>query len=363
MKNEPHNIKRFALKDPEKILYDNLYAKFGQRFVDYRKRYERNIQNLDFDKQTDYPNTVVMELVNRCNLECPFCKQWFRNEANKTTLDDHILDHIFDDFKKNKLNSLMISASEPLLYKKLDKVLERAREAEIMDVFLFTNGVLLNEKNAKMILDSCITRLFISVDATSEEAYRKIRIPVAKRLLQEDRLKHLEENILRFMKLREEYNRELPLVRTSFLAFKENKSQIQEFISKWKGVVDSVEIQTNVVPSFKMNNGKEKETIDDWYKMLDDKRDTKNRIPNYTKKYSCREPWHQMSIYSDGTFVPCCAPFGRNIPIGNIKNEKIKEAWNGFNMKRLRDGFKKNKPNKVCKACLDHTTRVTNDIF
>ena len=34
---EPKNIKKFALKDPEKILYDNLYAKFGQRFVDYRK--------------------------------------------------------------------------------------------------------------------------------------------------------------------------------------------------------------------------------------------------------------------------------------------------------------------------------------
>ena len=33
---EPHNVKKFALKDPEKILYDNLYARFGQRFVDYR---------------------------------------------------------------------------------------------------------------------------------------------------------------------------------------------------------------------------------------------------------------------------------------------------------------------------------------
>ena len=35
-------------------------------------------------------------------------------------------------------------------YKKIDKVLDRAKKAEIMDVFLFTNGILLNEKNARI---------------------------------------------------------------------------------------------------------------------------------------------------------------------------------------------------------------------
>ena len=40
---------------------------------------------------------------------------------------------------KNKLNSLMLTASEPLLYKKIDKVLDRAKKAEIMDVFLIMN--------------------------------------------------------------------------------------------------------------------------------------------------------------------------------------------------------------------------------
>ena len=106
---EPINIKKFTEKDPEKILHDNLYSQFGERFVEYRKRYERNIKNLDFEKKTDYPNTVVLELLNRCNLECPFCKQWFRNDAKKSTLDNNTLDKIFNDFSENKLNSLIIS--------------------------------------------------------------------------------------------------------------------------------------------------------------------------------------------------------------------------------------------------------------
>ena len=34
---EPFNINKYAKKDPEDILYDNLYEKFGQRFIEYRK--------------------------------------------------------------------------------------------------------------------------------------------------------------------------------------------------------------------------------------------------------------------------------------------------------------------------------------
>ena len=367
---EPIEIKKFADRDPEDILYNNLYPKFGERYVKYRKRYERNIKNLDTEEKTNYPNTVVLELLNRCNLECPFCKQWFRNDAKKSTLDDNTLDKIFNDFSENKLNSLMLTASEPLLYKNIDKVLDRAKKAEIMDVFIFTNGTLLNEKNAKMILDSCVTRLFISIDAFSSETYDKVRIPVAKRLYKQDRLKALEENIIRFMKLRSDYKRDLPLVRTSFLALKENKSEIEKFVKKWKKIVDTVEIQTDVIPSFEFN-GKDKNgkngNIEKWYKEIVGKpmiHSSKNTIKNVIKKiYSCREPWSQMSIYADGTLAPCCTPFGRNIPIGNIKNETIKDTWNGSKINKIRSDFKNNQPNKVCKVCLDHTTSVTNDIF
>ena len=114
----------------------------------------------------------IIELVNMCDLECKMCYQVFRNDASKSVLDENILDKVFADFKKNKLNSLMFSASEPLLYKKIDTVFQRANDAEIMDIFLFTNGTLLNEKNSKMILESSLTRLFISIDAAKKHTIR-----------------------------------------------------------------------------------------------------------------------------------------------------------------------------------------------
>ena len=113
----------------------------------------------------------------------------------KYTLENDLIDKIFKDFKENQLSALMLSISEPLLFKNIGQIFERAKEANIMDIFLFTNGILLNEKNINLILNS-VTRLFISVDASSEEIYNKVRIPVSERLKNNtNRLSDLESNI------------------------------------------------------------------------------------------------------------------------------------------------------------------------
>ena len=330
-KSIPKNIlKKYYKEDPEEILKNELIKKYGERYLKYRKNY-LSIINDDHKLKTEYPTTVVLELVNRCDLQCVMCYQGFRNDADKFTVDEAMLDKIFDDFKKNKLSALMLTASEPLLYKHFDKVLKRAEEAEIMDVFIFTNGNLLNEKNSRLILNSCVTRLFVSIDAATEETYNKIRIPVSKRLLEENRLKKLENNVKNFIKLRDDLNNRLPLTRVSFVALKENSHEVELFKSKWETIVDSVEIQ--------------RETS---IKVYD-----KNFRGKKLKNYTCNKPWGDMSIYSDGSVGPCCNLVGRKIPIGNIKDTSIKEIWNGAKMSELRDGFVKNNPNEVCKSCLE----------
>ena len=100
---EPFHINKFAKKDPEDILYENLYEKFGSRFSEYRKRYSDNLKRLDLNTTTQFPNTVILELVNRCDLECVMCYQGFRNNAKKSTVDEKLLDKIFSEFKKINL--------------------------------------------------------------------------------------------------------------------------------------------------------------------------------------------------------------------------------------------------------------------
>ena len=83
-------------------------------------------------------------------------------------------------------------------------------------------------KNSEMILNSNITRLFVSIDGVSKKSYDDVRVPVSKRLLKK-RIKELENNINNFMQLRKSMDKKLPLVRTSFVALKENYHEIEEF--------------------------------------------------------------------------------------------------------------------------------------
>ena len=53
---------------------------------------------------------------------------------------------------------------------------------------------------------SICERLFISIDAATQDSYDKVRVPVSKRLLKENRLDYLENNIKKFIKMRNQEN-------------------------------------------------------------------------------------------------------------------------------------------------------------
>lgn len=332
-------ISKLSKEDPEEILRNQLESKFGQRFKKYRDNYNNNMTDYGHKLNFDYPLTVNLELVNRCNLECVMCHQEYRNNAQKHSFDNDVLDKIFEDFKKNQLSALMLSISEPLLFKNIESVIRRAENANIMDIFLFTNGALLNEKKANMILNSGITRLFISLDASTQKTYDEVRVPVAKRLLKENRLSYVEDNIKNFIKLRNNLGKKLPLVRVSFVAIEKNLHEIKEFKKKWIDIVDSVEVQMER-PTEIFDHVREGDFSTDSELKLDE--------------YNCTRPWSDIAIYADGAVAPCCAFVGRKAPIGNVKNNTIKEIWNGKKMNEIRDGFKNNTPIKVCQICLEN---------
>ncbi len=332
-------IKKNSKVDIEKVLVDHLYPKFGERFLRYREKYKNFLIDNEHKVLPNYPISVILELVNRCNLECTFCYQGYRNDAKKSTLSLESLKNLFADFKKNKLDALLLSSSEPLLYKNFSEILDMAKEAEIMDQFIFTNGTLLNDKNSAKILKSSLTRVFISIDAATRETYDQVRIPVGKSSLKTDRLKQIETNVKNFVKMRNSMGLKIPLVRVSFIALEKNVHEVDDFIEKWIDVVDSVEVQKE----------KSIELYDD---LLNKKYDNSKLI---LKEYNCNDPWAQITVNSDGTVGPCCSTIGRNISVGNILEKSLKEIWDGEKINQIRNGFKKKlPPNKVCKLCLEN---------
>ena len=69
------------------------------------------------------------------------------------------------------------------------------------------------------------------------------------------------------------------------------------------------------------------------------------------KKWECYSPWARLSILSNGSILPCCSFFGINIPVGNIRDMTIEEAWNSQRLQEIRDGVA-NDSDANCSICM-----------
>ena len=362
----PLYIKRVEKEDPEKRLSESLSKKYGERFSDYRKQYFKILDNPknEYDSVAEYPLNVLVEVLNKCNLECIMCLSSHRKGPTKV-IDDEMIDKLFKEFKENNLPALMFGAGEePLMYKDIDKMWEKANSIGIMDNFLFTNGTFLNEEMRQKIIENKVSRVFISIDAATEQTYRKIRqtnrgidedIQGNKKLQiineDENRLEKIEDNIKKLVELRDSKKLSLPLIRVSFAVQHANKHEIELFKTKWENLVDFIEFQET------QNIG-----YDKLAKLSEEER-WRRREPLYKKDYKkdCNAPFHSATVWADGSVIPCCTFQGKNLTLGNINGipelgipaTSLKELWNGEKINELREQFRTGKLNIVCQSCLN----------
>ena len=105
---KPSYIKRVEKVNPEKQLTDTLTKKFGKRFSDYREKYFKvlNSSKQNYNYLPEYPLNVLVEVVNKCNLECIMCLSSHRIGPTKV-IDSKTISKLFNEFKENNLPALM----------------------------------------------------------------------------------------------------------------------------------------------------------------------------------------------------------------------------------------------------------------
>ncbi len=362
----PLYIKRVERINPEKQLTDALTERFGEKFTEYRKKYFKvlNSVNENYNYVPDYPLNVLVEVVNKCNLECIMCLSSHRKGPTKVISQDTIT-KLLKEFEENKLPALMFGAGEePLMFTDIDKIWEGANSAGIMDIFIFTNGTLLNKEMREKIFNHKVARVYISLDAATEETYAKVRLKNNDieqdttnndklKILEQDsnRLENIENNIKELIKLREEKGLQLPQIRVSYTVQHKNKHEIELFKNKWENVVDFIEFQETQNIQF------------DKISKLSEKERWKRRPPMFEKNFKkdCKAPFHSATIWADGSVIPCCTFQGKNLTLGNINGipelgippESLKELWNGDKINELREQFRTGELNIVCQSCLN----------
>tara|TARA_R110002050_G_scaffold12524_5_gene41050 strand:- start:2221 stop:3192 length:972 start_codon:yes stop_codon:yes gene_type:complete len=320
----------------EKIKRENELSALINRNL--MERLPPNTNKKEWDKfRSDYNNAqklnvntnpaqLDIELNSTCNLKCSFCIQSVRDQG-KYILNFECFKKLIDEAIENGTKSLKLNyQNEPLIIQDLERYIEYAKDKGMVNIFFSTNGIMLNEKRSRSLINSGLTKIFISIDAINSETYFKQR--------NSKHYNRVVNNILKFIEIRNSLNLSYPLVRVNFLKTTLNINQEKQFIKFWKGKADIIIIQ-------EMNE------------VIDNKSDL--FIKNDKSNYKCSYPFKQLVVDAQGRILPCCCMNGVELQIGSIKEMSLKEAWNSKKMRDLRDLHKKGdyKSNPICKRCIE----------
>lgn len=319
-----NHLQHYGERDPNLLIYrylkDKNKFKKANSFLRYRQAWEaaRNSR-----ETPEIPLFVTFGLNNSCNLSCTHCYRTYnRDKTEKRFLEFNEICNLISECKEIGVPSIGLGTeSELLLYPDIEKVLGHVSKQDFDDVWIFTNGLLLDDKIIDLILNSNFTRLSVSVDAITAGTYKVVR---------GGRFNKLMSNIFNFLDKREIRKSLLPIFRVTFVKYNLTENEEDDFINFWKKIADEVDVQPLI--------------------------DVKNvDILSFdtVEEIKCLYPISMLYINWNGDYKPCCSEFAKHLTIGNIKDISIMEAWHSNYLEDLRNQLEHKKPlNKICINCL-----------
>src|SRR5882724_8137528 len=117
-----------------------------------------------------------ISVTDRCNIRCFYCMpdENVRFLPRREILTFEEIERFVRVVAPLGVNKLRLTGGEPLVRSELPQLVERLAAIEgIYDIALTTNGILLDQQ-AQALKDAGLTRINISLDALTEETFRKI---------------------------------------------------------------------------------------------------------------------------------------------------------------------------------------------
>ena len=317
---------RFISQDrsPDEILTRAL----GPAYTEYREKW-RATEN--FSLETDWPLHLDVDTNYTCNLRCVMCPLGaggFAKEYWEKQLDFKLYRLVVSEGAARGLSSIRLGITgEPLLRPDIFDFIRLARDLGIPDIMLITNGILLDRRVSRKLIEAGLTRLMVSIDAVKPDTYSRIR--------RGGRLERVVGGVLGFLSLREEMGLEIPLVRVSFINMSLNAGERENFEDFWTGRADYLSFQE--------------------YANILEREDTNffNGPVKWPAQFRCADPWQRMSLFVDGSLFPCCSDFARLSPVGDARRASVAEVWKSEEVRRLRrlhaEGRFREDP--ICRRC------------
>lgn len=265
------------------------------------------------------PERLLLDLSTRCNLRCPMCPVWGKEEAPGElvgAMDLAKLLPVLDAFRGHSVEVAPSIYGEPLLVPGLERVLREIKSRGLR-IVINTNGLTMTEEAAAMLCDVPADSVMVSIDATTPETFRKVRSV--------SRIDKAERAVHRLLAARG--HRTLPRIGVSFTTQDDNAHEEAAFVERWKDVVDVVRVgivwQDGTFPAMA---------------------DPGERKP-------CPVLWKTLPVHNDGSARLCCLDSHRQTDMGNVFRDGVEGVWHGPAFTKARAAHERGDYPDICKSC------------
>lgn len=297
---------------------ENLSLKDLRRWRAFRAAYHK-AQSLEVPGL--FPLQVDFELCSSCTMHCSFCTHGHTRVVPRR-LPFSAFANAIDEGQSHGLCSVKFNyINEPLLVPNLAAHIEYARAHGVLNTYLATNGQLLTEQRGRELIEAGLSKLMVSLDATTSETFMAMR--------QSHHFAMIVENVHAFIALRNSMGCRYPFVRVNFLRTSVNQHELPGFIDQWSGKADMIGVQDCVaIPGVDSGAG------------------------HQNQRFQCSFPFKLVVVDSAGRILPCCTFSGREMPIGMVTNGSIGAAYQSQRAQSLRQQHIDGRLNLICQHCL-----------
>ncbi len=316
------------------------------------------------------PLTLQVEVTRACNLSCRMCNVHHGSKAGMT-IKDEVLEATFE-LARTAIAVYPFGLGEPLLYPKIVEVIKNYKSLGNL-VALISNGMLLNERMARGLIESGLDNLTISFDAATPGLLSEIRKGAD--------FQTISQNISTLNGMKASLKAGNPVLSLNVVVQRRNFVQLPQIIE----LADNWHISSiNLTPISIHEHipDLEKESLShvaEWREVLDlchkeaERRqiniqtqglylvlDRRSPESIYKEVVPCPEPFHFMGISVDGELFPCCQ-WSLEAPLGKFPNEAFKNAWKNRNWRLLREKIISNHYPGLCEGCMKRLSRPLRD--
>jgi len=286
----------------DQLLYNSLFGEIDSNpdpvYKEYRRKWN---ENWKVNKVEDFPLFLDIEATSACNLKCPDCIQTIKKSSKGfMTLD--LFRRIIDEASEHGCYGCKfhtIGRGEPLLHKEIAKMVAYAKKKGLVDVYLNTNGLLLDRKLCNDLIDAGLDRISFSIDHYDPKVYALQRVG--------SNLNAVIWNMIEF---------------SMALGFKRKNTKIRV------QAVDNKNLNKDEYVKYFMGYADEVGFID--YKDM-------TRREEFISDWKCSQLWQRMSILYDGSILPCNHDLNAYSNLGNInKGDTIGGVWRSKTMHYIR---------------------------